>query len=239
MEAAITNFLAFHAYEIGNAAKESHFLELNYENEQQIEEAMREPSKYKSIMSWKTDEKLNQVILETPENFTVIRVLVNGKENIYKISSFELYVKVKLPWGFVKKDQNIIVLLTMREKQLIKDGLIVDFYPVGENYEIILVDQEQRKNIISNTIASILKHCDIKPEINKVIIFKFIEGDHEILVASDGFIRKDCYEIVDIDSLQNEQYYENIKNIEYPIVIISLFPNSNNQISVSILGREK
>lgn len=206
-------------------------------------------------MSWsdvEPESALAELIDETPKHLTIVSVHVNSvaaaeanEETetfsvVFKVSSFELFVNVRLPCLVKNKyNQEMVVHLSMHQKQMISDGLKVDFYPtsVGEALEILAIDDNQRKGLVAKVVDNVFSSMKSQPQPDQVTVIKFFDGDHGLISASAGFIKPEYVQVLSKDSVSQEPFYESIKSLDMPVVVISLEPKTEKRLSCAILSK--
>ncbi len=239
----IETFLAFHSFEIGNPCKPNEFILLEFNGDRQVYDAMVDPEKYADHIQWikyedYTDNNKEELLSlkdnnENPE-FTaaLIRVRNTSKTKIlyelaFRFKSFELYAEILLPWK-IKNAEGIakIVYLSCFQKELLFDqGLKSIFYIHKDKLEPIIIDERKQKILSEITSSAISASYDIGKD--QILVLKFLNGDRDILSAHAGTIRYKYFEIIDIETLKEFEFYEKLKNINQGILIIVYKPDSD------------
>lgn len=251
----IENFLAFHSFEIGNVEKKDKFLYLLFNGDYEVYQAMLDPEKYKEKIAWKDDfDTAEENVLKTmaeglkdveqPFTKVIIRVNELDKESLlyalpFRIHSFELYCEVPLPWVIKNKyDQPMIVNLSCFQKEIfLNKGLKIDFYPTENGLEPIILDQEKKNGIFSEIMNRVENFIEKeKKELfvpeqegdKKITVLKFKNGEKDIISAWMGTIKYKFHEIVDLESLKDEVYYDKLK--EDSVLILTYIPGSEEKL---------
>lgn len=231
-------------------------LYLLFNGDRELYDAMIDPSKYKDKLIWNynggTEENQDKTYLSMVESlkdikkpFTGVIIRVNKLDEdsllyIYpiKIRPFELYAEVPLPWIINKYNQQLIVYLSRFQKDLFFDkknedeNIEVDFYPTDDGVlEPIINDKNIKNKIFQDIIIRLLEYYT-KERINidpkHVIVLNFKNGDKDVLSAWVGTIRYKYHNIVHIDTLKDQPYYDKLLNPDdmISVLIIAYTPGT-------------
>lgn len=242
----IENFLAFHSFDIGNNEDKNKFLYLLFNGDYEVYQAMLDPEKYKKKIVWKDDfeegilKTMAEGLKDVEEPFTKVIIRVNQLDDEqllyalpFTIRPFELYCEVPLPWVIKNKyEQPMVVNLSCFQKEIfLNKGLKIDFYPTETGLEPIILDQEKKNGIFSEIMNRVENFIEKEKEENeqeekegKVTVLKFKNGEKDIISALTGTIKYKFHEIVDLETLKNEVYYDKLK--ENSVLILTYVPNS-------------
>ncbi len=243
----IEKFLAFHSYEIGNSKKEG-VLYLLFNGDKELYNAMLEPEKYKNKIEWRSefeDELISKMFKEVKYEKSNIPIFLHVKRldeddtlyiSSFYINSFELYNEVIFPWKIQNKyNQSMIVYLSKFEKDFLLNGEIkIDFYPTDEGLEPIIIDEEKKKLMLNQ----IIKKYQCFKEENQITVFKFKNGDKDILKAFIGILNVQCCENIEIEKLKNQEYYKELIKFKDPVLFLTYIPRSDKLLYYQILHKK-
>ena len=142
----------------------------------------------------------------------------------------------------------MIVYLSCYQKDVLfsKDNNIkFDFYPTDNGYEVALIDENQKYNIMCRIADNVFKILDKEKSDEqessnkKVTVLKFKNGDRDVLSAIAGTIRYKFYEVEDVDNYKDQDYYEKLKEGENPILFLSYIPDTDKLLHVGITFKKK
>ena len=254
----IENFLAFHSFDIGNNEDKNKFLYLLFNGDYEVYQAMLDPEKYKEKIVWKDDfeegilKTMAEGLKDVEEPFTKVIIRVNQLDDEqllyalpFTIRPFELYGEVPLPWVVKNKyDQPMVVNLSCFQKEIfLNKEMKVDFYPTENGIEPIILDQEI-KNVMFEEIMTRVENFIKKEQEDlfipeqeddkKVTVLKFKNGEKDILSAKMGTIKYKFHEIVNLETLKDEKYFDKLKKDS--ILILVYVPNSDKLLYWAIMN---
>jgi len=180
--------------------------------------------------------------VEEPFTKVIIRVNELDKDLLlyalpFKIRSFELYCEVPLPWVIKNKyDQPMVINLSCIQKELfLNKGIKVDFYPTENGLEPIILDQEKKNSIFSEIMTRVENFIEKEEELvpeqegdKKITVLKFKNGEKDIISAWVGTIKYKFHEIVDLESLKDEVYYDKLK--DNSVLILTYVPGNEDKL---------
>lgn len=222
----VEKFLAYHSYDIGHHEPKDEDLGLEFKNDKEVYEAMLQPEKYKSVISWIKQETKRDI----KDTWTYVNLKVGDYKSSYLINTYELFSDCLLPWLLKQDEKRIWVFLSMMQKELIFDkGITCSYYKTENGYEPYIVDEKHRVFLLNN----IIKNGDFKMD-NKITVLNF-NGDRDLFRAWSG-TNTTFYEFKDITDFE-QSLQEKLKTIEgTPFVIRTFCPATKEILNTGILS---